>query len=106
MPKFLSMGSYTSEGLKGVLSEGGSSRREAVQELIESIGGKLEAFYFAFGGNDFVIIYEAPDNVSSAAGALMVNASGAVRASTVVLLTPEEIDEATKKSGQYRPPGG
>ncbi len=105
MPKYLSLGSYTAEGLKGVLSEGGSSRREAVQQLLESLGGKLEAFYFAFGGNDFFIVYDMPDNVSSAAGAMLVNASGAVRATTVVLLTPEEVDEATKKSGQYRPPG-
>lgn len=105
MPKFLSMGSYTAEGLKGVLSEGGSSRREAVQRLIESLGGKLETFYFAFGGNDFFIVYDMPDNVSSAAGAMLVNGSGAVRATTVVLLTPEEVDEATKKSGEYRPPG-
>ncbi len=106
MPRYLSMGSYTSEGLKGVLKEGGSARRAAVERLLESLGGRLEALYFAFGENDFYFIYELPDNVASTAGSLLVNSTGAVRVNTVVLVTPEEVDEATKKSADYRPPGG
>lgn len=105
MPKYLWTGSYTLDGLKGVLKEGGTSRREAMQAAVESIGGTLEAFYFAFGTNDFYIIAEVPDNASSLAGSMLANASGAIRAQTVVLLAPEEVDEATKRSAQYRPPG-
>ncbi len=105
MPKYLWTGSYTLDGLRGVLKEGGSSRRAAMEAAIESIGGTLEAFYFALGTNDFYIIAEVPDNVSSLAGSMLANASGAIQAHTVVLLTPEEVDEATKKSAQYRAPG-
>lgn len=106
MPKYLYVGSYTADAVKGVLKEGGSSRRDAVQRLIESGGGKLEAFYFAFGDNDFYIVADFPDSASSLSCTLLVNASGTVRTTTVVLLTPEEVDEATKKSADYRPPGG
>jgi uncharacterized protein with GYD domain len=106
MPKYLYVGSYTADGVKGVLKEGGSSRRDAVQRLIESAGGKLEALYFALGETDFYIVADFPDNVSSLSATLLVNASGTVRTKTVALLTPEEVDEATKKSAEYRPPGG
>jgi uncharacterized protein with GYD domain len=105
MPKYLFQGSYTEEGLKGFLKEGGSKRREATKQLVESLGGVLEAYYFAFGDNDFYLIAEAADNVSAAAGSLIVNATGAVKVKTVVLLTPEEIDQVTKVTGEYRAPG-
>lgn len=105
MPKYLWRGSYTEQGLKGLLSEGGSARRAAVEQLIQSLGGRLEACYFAFGEDDLYLIFDAPDNVSAAAGALIVGASGAVRGTSVVLLTPEEVDEATRVSTEYRPPG-
>ncbi len=105
MPKYLFHGSYTEEGLKGLLKEGGSKRREATQQLVESVGGTLEAYYFAFGDSDFYVIMDLPDNVSSSAAALIANASGAIKVNTVVLLTPEEIDQAVKKTVDYRPPG-
>ncbi len=105
MPKYLIRGSYTGEGAKGVLKEGGSKRVEAVKQLIEELGGKLEAFYFAFGDDDFFIIADGKDNVSVLAGTLIANASGASKAKTTVLLTPEEVDEATKKTVAFRPPG-
>lgn len=105
MAKYLLHGSYTKEGLKGLFDEGGSKRPEAAKRLIESVGGTLEAAYFAFGEDDFHIIADMPDNVSSAAVALALNISGAVKSKTVVLLTPEEVDEAVKKSVNYRPPG-
>lgn len=105
MPKYLYHGSYTEEGLKGLLKEGGSKRREPVEQLFESLGGRLEAYYFAFGDDDFYIIADLPDNVSSTAGSLVVNASGAVKVKIVVLLTPEEVDQAVKKTVEYRPPG-
>ena len=105
MPKYLFRGSYTGEGLKGVLKEGGSSRVEAVKQLVEGLGGKLETFYFAFGDDDFFIITDAKDNLSTLAGTLIANASGASKVKTTVLLTPEEVDEATKMTADYRPPG-
>ena len=105
MAKYLFHGSYTVEGLKGLLKEGGTGRREATENLAKSLGGKIEAYYFAFGGNDFYAIADLPDNVSSCAAALMANASGALKCQTVVLLTPEEVDQAVKTTVDYRPPG-
>ena len=105
MPKYLFQGSYTEQGLKGVLQEGGSKRREAAEQLLKEMGGRLEAYYYAFGGNDFVIIADLPSNVDAAALSLAVNASGAVESRATVLITPEEIDQATKKTVKYRPPG-
>ena len=106
MPKYLFQGSYTQQGVQGLLKDGGSARRAAVEQLAQSLGAKLEAFYFALGGNDVFAIIDAPDNVSAVAASLVVNASGAVNLSTTVLMTPEEMDQATKKSASYRPPGG
>jgi uncharacterized protein with GYD domain len=105
MPKYLIQASLTAEGSKGLLKEGGSKRPEAVKRAMEDIGAKLEAFYFAFGEADVYAIVDAPDNISITAFALAVNASGAVHMKTVVLLTPEEVDRAAKKSISYRPPG-
>jgi len=105
VPKYLYHGSYTQEGLIGLLKDGGSKRREAAERVFESLGGRLEAYYFAFGDDDFYIIADLPDNVSSTAGSLVVNASGAVKVKIVVLLTPEEVDQAVKKTVEYRPPG-
>jgi len=105
MAKYLISASYTAEGAKGVLKEGGTKRRQAAEQVIKSAGGKLEAFYFAFGENDAFVIVDAPDHASVAATSLAINASGAVRTKTVVLLTPEEIDQATKKGTTYRAPG-
>ena len=64
------------------------------------------SFHLGFGSTDAYVIAEVPDNVTAAAVALTVNASGAAQARTVVLLTPEEVDEAAKKSVSYAPPGG
>jgi uncharacterized protein with GYD domain len=105
MPKYLIQVSYTAEGAKGILKEGGSKRREAAKRALEDVGAKLEAFYFAFGEADVYIIADAPDNISITAHVLAVNAAGAVHVKTVVLLTPEEVDQAAKKRTSYRPPG-
>jgi uncharacterized protein with GYD domain len=105
MPRYLYKASYTAEGAKGVLKEGGSSRRAAISEMAEKAGGKVEAFYYAFGDCDVYVIAEAPDNASAASISLAVGASGAARIETVVLLTPEEIDQAAKASVAYRAPG-
>ena len=106
MPKYMIQASYVGEGLKGLLKEGGTTRQEAVAQVIESMGGKLESFYYAFGDYDVVGVAEMPDNVSAVAFSLMINASGVINAKSTVLVTPEEIDQATKKSVEYRPPGG
>lgn len=105
MPRYLLIGSYTAEGAKGVLKEGGSGRREAARAAIESAGGSLESFYFGFGADDYYVTVDFPDHASAAAAALTVGASGTSRARTVVLLTPEEIDAASQKTVTFRPPG-
>jgi uncharacterized protein with GYD domain len=98
-------GKYVGEGLKGLIKDGGSKRRDIVTQLLEGMGGKMEAFYFAFGDDDVFAIVDVPDNASAAAIAMAVNASGAVTIKTTVLMTPEEVDQATKKTVNYRPPG-
>ena len=105
MPKYLIRGSYTEDGLKGVLKDGGSKRVEAVKQLIEGLGGKLEAFYFAFGDDDFFVIADGVDNAGILAGTLSANAAGGAKVTTTVLLTPDEVDKATQMTAQYRPPG-
>ena len=105
MPKYLFEASYTQEGVKGVQSAGGGSRRDAVAHVAESVGGSLESFYFAFGDRDAYVIVDLPDNESATAVALTVNAAGGATVRTVVLLTPEEVDDAAKRSVDYRPPG-
>lgn len=106
MPKYLVQGSYVGEGLTGLLKEGGSSRRAAVEGVIKGMGGTLESFYYAFGDDDVLGIAEFPDNAAAAAFSLAVNVSGAVKVKTTVLMTPEEVDEATKRTVDFRPPGG
>ena len=106
MPKFLVKANYTTpNGVKGLLSEGGTSRVETVRRLVESLGGRLESFYFAFGETDAFVILDLPDNVSAAAASLTVSASGGATTEVVALLTAEELDQATKKSPAYRAPG-
>ncbi len=105
MPKYLIEASYTSEGAKGLLKDGGTKRRQAADAAIKSTGGRIEAFYFAFGESDAVILADAPDHASVAAACIAINASGAVTTRTTVLLSPEEIDQAVKKTVKYTPPG-
>ena len=105
MAKYLYLASYTTEGLKGLLKDGGSKRKEDLSAAVKGLNGTLETLYFAFGENDVYSIVDVPDNVSAATIALKINASGAAKVKTVVLLTPEQVDEATKKEVRYRPPG-
>lgn len=106
MPKYLLKASYTEQGVRGVASDGGSSRREAVERACESVGGKCESFYFAFGDADVYVICDMPDNQAATALALTTNASGTVMVQTIPLLTPEDVDAAAKKAVNYRPAGG
>jgi uncharacterized protein with GYD domain len=106
LPKYLWKASYTISGAKGVAKEGGSSRRDAVKKATESVGGTLDAFYFAFGGDDAYVIADLPDNETAVAVALAVNGSGGAKVQTVSLLTPEEVDAAANKAVDFRPAGG
>jgi uncharacterized protein with GYD domain len=105
MPKYLLETNYTLDGVKGVVAKGGSARRAAAEAATKSAGGTVEAFYFAFGGTDVFVIVDLPDNAAAAALALAVGAGGGATVRTVVLLTPEEIDAATKSTVKYSPPG-
>jgi uncharacterized protein with GYD domain len=105
MIKFLISGSYTADGAKALANEGGSQRKAAVEKMVGGLGGKVEAFYFAFGDSDIYVIVDVPDTTSGAALTLAVNASGMVKISSVMLMTPEEIDAACKKTVSYRAPG-
>jgi uncharacterized protein with GYD domain len=105
MPRFLFKSSYSAEGLRGLLKEGGTSRQSVVEKLAADLGGTIEAFYYGFGEEDVYVIAELPDNATAAALALTVSASGAAAITTTVLLTPEEVDAATHRSVNYRPPG-
>ncbi len=105
MPKYMLEAHYSAEGAKGVMKDGGSGRRAAVAKMAESVGGKLESLYFAFGGVDAFAVVDLPDNVTAAAVALTISQSGAGSVKTVDLLTPEDMDNAAKKSIEYRAPG-
>lgn len=105
MPKYLLHAKYSSEGARGLMKDGGTKRKRAAEELVASVGGKLEAFYFAFGDEDAYLILDAPDNGTVAAASLAVSGTGLVGTKTTVLLTPEEMDQVSKKSPKYSPPG-
>jgi uncharacterized protein with GYD domain len=105
MPKMMFYGAYTREGVQGLMKEGGTGRRKAVEQLVASAGGKLEALYWGFGAYDVYVIADVPDNATGASVSLAVGAAGSVKLNTVVLMTAEELDEATKKSVSYRAPG-
>jgi uncharacterized protein with GYD domain len=106
MAKYLVQVRYTADGAKGLLSGGGTARRSATEKAIASVGGKMESFYFALGEVDAYIIADLPDDVSIIALQLVVNATGRINSSTVKLITPEDVDKATKQQVAYRPPGG
>ena len=106
MAKYLYIGSYTAQGAKGVMQQGGSARRDAAKKVIESIGGTLESFHFGFGSDDFYVIFEAPSHAAASALALTVGGSGSIEGRTVPLIMPEELDEAARMHVDYTPPGG
>jgi len=105
MAKFLIQGTYTAEGAKGLIKEGGSGRKAAVQKALEGFGGKLDFFYYTFGTDDVIVICDMPDTINGLALSLAVNASGMVRISTTPLLSIEVVDAACKKAVSYRAPG-
>jgi uncharacterized protein with GYD domain len=105
MPKYLFKGNYLGESIEALMTEGGTSRRAAVERLVKSVGGTLESMHYAFGDTDIYLIVDLPDNVSAAAASMMANATGVVASSVTVLLTPEEIDGVVAMTPSYEPPG-
>ena len=105
MAKYLIRGNYKGDGIKGLLKDGGSKRREAASAAIESVGGTLDCMYYAFGETDIFGICDLPDVASATAISLMINSSGAVAINLTPLMTPEDVDAAMSKSPSYRPPG-
>jgi uncharacterized protein with GYD domain len=107
MPMYLTRFSYTPETW-AKLMQTPEDRRVAATQYIESVGGKLHGFWYAFGEHDGYNLWEAPDNVSVAAVAIAIGGGGALsNIDTTVLLTVEETLEALKKASEirYRPPG-
>ena len=105
MAKYLFRTSYTQAGVKGLIKEGGTGRRDALRQTVEELGGTLEGFYYAFGDDDLLLIADFPNEEEAAAFSMFVSAAGALTVSCTVLVTPEIIDGAVKKSVTYRPPG-
>lgn len=107
MPHYLLTGSYTGDGARALLSEGGSSRKAQATALVKSLGGTVECFYFAYGSDDVVCIMEMPDGAAATAASLTVSSSGKVSVKLTPLITAEEVDSASKlsKGATYRPPG-
>jgi uncharacterized protein with GYD domain len=105
MPKYLVKAHYTQQGLKGLLAEGGTSRRDAVEKLAADLGAHMESFHFSFGDDDVYIVLDAADNATVAGVSMAVSASGAATTTVTVLLTPEEVDKATHIQVAYRAPG-
>ena len=105
MPHYLITASYSPDGIKGVLKNGGTARADAVKKAMEALGGSMHSFHFAFGGDDAYVLVEAPDNIAIAALSLAVSATGLAATKTITLLTPAEIDEAARRQVSYTPPG-
>ena len=105
MPKYLIQASYTADGAKGLLKDGGTKRRQAAEAALKSAGATLESFYYAFGDADVYGVIDAPDHATMVGASVAINASGAVVIKTTVLMTPEEVDQAVKKAVAYTPPG-
>jgi uncharacterized protein with GYD domain len=105
MSKYLFEANYVADGIKGLIREGGTKRRDAVVEALKSVGGTLDSFYYAFGETDVVGIFDIPDQANAVALSLMINSSGAVNLHLKPLMTAEDLDEATTKTPSYRPPG-
>lgn len=105
MTKYLFEANYVGEGIKGLMREGGTKRRDAVVEALKSVGGSLESFYYAFGESDVLGVFEIPEPADAAALSLMINSTGTVELKLKPLMTPEDLDEAAKRTPSYRAPG-
>ena len=105
MPKYLVKARYTTQGIQGLVRDSASGRRADVQAAVTALGGKVEAFYYAFGADDAIVILDLPNNVTAAAVSLTVSGAGAVRVRVTPLLTVEDVDQALEIQMKYRAPG-
>ncbi len=105
MAKYLFQAKYTADGIKGLEKDKASGRKTALSHAVEALGGKLEAFYFAFGEHDWILLADLPDTASATAFSLAVSGSGLLRTTTTPLLTVEEQDKALKKKISFQAPG-
>ena len=105
MAKYLVIGSYTAEGAKGIMREGGSGRIEAARQAVESVGGTLDWLMWAFGNDDYYALVDMPSDAAAAAASLVISGTGTSRSRTIPLMTAADIDAASKMSPTFRPPG-
>ncbi len=105
MPRYLFIGGYTADGAKGVLKDGGTKRRQAATEVVASTGGTLEDIFWAFGSDDFYVLANFPDHAAAAAASLKIGSSGSITLRTIVTLSAEDLDAASRLSPAYSPPG-
>jgi uncharacterized protein with GYD domain len=103
--KFLIRAKYTSSGVNALLQKGGTVRKEAVSKMITDAGGKLESFYYTLNTDEAYVTCELPDEITAAALALNIDATGKVDIEMILLLTPEQLDEAAHKTVHYKAPG-
>jgi uncharacterized protein with GYD domain len=104
MAKYLFEGNYVGDGVKGLMNEGGTARRNAAAAAMESVGGTLDCMYYAFGDTDIYGIADLPDVASAAAVSLLINASGVVEVRLTPLLDVSDLDAAAQKTPSYTPP--
>ncbi|MEC9333324.1 MAG: GYD domain-containing protein [Candidatus Thermoplasmatota archaeon] len=106
MSKFMYSGNYTKRGIKGLLKEGGTARRDETVRIVEALGGKVEAYYWCYGSTDFLTIMDFPDHTTVTGMALNIAASGSFEGNLTPLISVEEMDEMVKVSvGDWRAPG-
>ena len=104
MPRFLFIGNYTPEAAKTIMATGDTARRTNIEKMVSGVGGRLESMDFAFGSDDVFVIADLPDNKTAAAVTLTISGTGVANTRTVVLLTPEDLDETAQIHPEYRPP--
>jgi uncharacterized protein with GYD domain len=105
MPKFLFQATYSAEGVKGLERDKAVGRKAALSKAIESLGGKLEALYWAFGEHDWVLLADLPDNASATSFSLSVSGTGLLRVVTTTLVSAGEMDSAFQKKVDFQAPG-
>jgi uncharacterized protein with GYD domain len=105
MPKFMSTGQYSAGGLQGSLEEGFAVREAYVTQMIESLGGKVDGFYWTYGKNDIVTIIEGTEEVALAVALAVSSDPDSVQIETMPLLTAADLDAARAKLPKYRGPG-
>ncbi|SCL59696.1 GYD domain-containing protein [Micromonospora chersina] len=105
MPAFLLRSIYTVDGISGLTRDGGSKRAEVVRKMVEEAGGRMLSMHFAFADDDTYVLCDLPDHRTAAALAMRIGAAGGLRSRVTPLLTPAEVDEATRTPTDYSAPG-